>query len=210
MFLTQPAFVISGPSGVGKESIIKAVMASLPNLYLVPSWTTRAPRPNDSGKYVYVTAEEFKAAADQGRFLEWEYYGDHQYGTYLHDAPRDADLIIEINHKGALNLKAKYTSLITTIFILPPSRQALEERLRGRGADSPAEMAKRLALAPEEVKHAKHFENWIENDNLEETVRKLRFVMTTKRDHGRVGPTYKNPFILDRVLKTFREPVLAN
>jgi guanylate kinase len=202
--LTQPAFVISAPSGTGKGSLISKLMQKERGLRLARSWTTRPPRPGDGHKYRYVSHQEFMQAVSEGKFLEWQPVFDHFYGTSLAEVRSDEQLIVEIDTKGALELKERYPKFVYTTFIVPPSLAELERRLRERNTNSDEEISKRLAAAPAEIAQAHRFDSWIENDNLDSAFGKLQFLIMSRRNGMlRHSPVYTNPMTLDRVKKSF-------
>src|SRR6266849_8960129 len=148
--------IVSGPSGSGKSTLVQK-MLEMPGTMSSVSCTTRARRATEaSGKcYDFVTEEEFDAMVSRGEFLEYaRVFGKHSYGTpkkWL-DVSKDKglDLVLEIDVQGAAQVKQKLPESVA-IFILPPSREELERRLRGRGQDSDEEIARRLARARDEI-----------------------------------------------------------
>lgn len=165
-------FVISGPSGVGKGSVI-IKLACRSNFHLSVSATTREPRPGevDGVDYYFLEEDQFRRWLDEGRFLEWAEFSTHLYGT-----PRAAveeqlgqgiDVVLEIEVKGAMQVKQAMPDAVL-IFITPPSIEELEARLAGRG--DTADIARRLARAKAELELADQFDYRINNDVLAETV----------------------------------------
>ncbi len=150
--------VISGPSGVGKSSVVHA-LAERMEFHFSVSWTTRSIRPGERNKvdYVFVDREEFERGIAAGGFLEWAEYSGHLYGT-----PRDAVLahlrrgehvLLDIENDGAGQVKEAYPDAML-VFILPPSLQELERRLRSRGDTSDEDIARRLGVAAEQIEEA--------------------------------------------------------
>src|SRR5205823_14160077 len=151
--------IVSGPSGSGKSTLVQKIL-EMPGTMPSISWTTRQRRATESsGKcYDFVTEAEFGAMVARGEFLEYaRVFGKHSYGTpkkWLEEScKRGLDLVLEIDVQGAAQVKEKLPESVA-IFILPPSREELERRLRGRGQDSDEEMARRLAKARDEIGRA--------------------------------------------------------
>ncbi|MFZ9544791.1 MAG: guanylate kinase, partial [Hylemonella sp.] len=145
-------FVITAPSGAGKSSLVKALMAADPALQLSVSHTTRAPRGQEqSGRdYYFVSPEAFEAMVQADAFVEWAHVHNHRYGT-SRQAVEDKiaqgqDIILEIDFQGALQIKKRFVEAVT-IFILPPSWEELRQRLVRRGEDSPEVIELRLKNA---------------------------------------------------------------
>ena len=179
-------FVITAPSGAGKSSLIDALLKSDASLKLSISYTTRAPRPGekDGREYHFVDEETFLAMRGRGDFLESaEVHGNH-YGTskqvILDTLESGRDLILEIDWQGARQVRALYPGCVG-IFILPPSLEELERRLRGRGQDSDAVIRKRLANAREELQHQKEFEYAIINKDFEAAKGELAEIIRNER-----------------------------
>lgn len=177
--------VLSAPSGTGKSSIIKKLMEN-PELKLgfSISATSRAPRGVEKHgvEYYFISHEEFMRRAENGEFVEWEeVYPGTCYGTLESEVKRVTDaglnLIMDIDVKGGLNVKKRFGEQATTIFILPPSKEELEHRLRGRGTDAEDVIRKRLDKADFELSHAPLFDIRIVNDDLDEAVAAVRKVI---------------------------------
>lgn len=170
--------VLSAPSGTGKSSIIKKLLEYPElNLGFSISATSRAPRGEEQHgvEYYFISHEEFKHKAEQGEFVEWEeVYPGTCYGTLKSEVKRVTEagqnLIMDIDVKGGLNVKKCFGDQALTIFILPPSKEELERRLRGRGTDSEETIGKRLAKADFELSFAQQFDIRIVNDNLDKAV----------------------------------------
>lgn len=174
--------VLSAPSGTGKSSIIKRLL-EYPELRLgfSVSATSRAPRGSEQHgvEYYFITHEEFKNRADAGEFVEWEeVYPGTCYGTLKSEVKRVTEegrnLIMDIDVKGGLNVKNCYGEQALTIFILPPSKEELERRLRGRGTDAEEVIRKRLDKADYELSFAPQFDVRVVNDDLERAVEEVR------------------------------------
>lgn len=174
--------VLSAPSGTGKSSIIKRLL-EYPELHLgfSVSATSRAPRGTEQHgvEYYFITHEEFKSRAEAGDFVEWEeVYPGTCYGTLKSEVKRVTDagqnLIMDIDVKGGLNVKKCYGEQALTVFILPPSKEELERRLRGRGTDAEETVRKRLDKADYELSFAPQFDVRVVNDDLEKAVEEVR------------------------------------
>ena len=179
---TGKLVVLTGPSGVGKGTLVKALMARHPQLSLSVSVTTRSPRLGeiDGKDYHFVTPEEFHALIDQDRLLEWAAYAGNSYGTLRQDVVAQVEqgkiVILEIEVIGAQAIKQTFPQ-VQRLFILPPSAQELELRLRGRGSESEAAIAQRLARAIEEVALSKEFDNQIVYDDFERAIQKIEAII---------------------------------
>ncbi len=174
--------VLSAPSGTGKSSIIKRLL-EYPELHLgfSISATSRAPRGTEQHgvEYYFITHEEFKQKADNGDFVEWEeVYPGTCYGTLKSEVQRVTEagqnLIMDIDVKGGLNVKKCYGDQAVTIFILPPSKEELERRLRGRGTDAEDVIRKRLDKADYELSFAPQFDVRVINDDLDRAVEEVK------------------------------------
>lgn len=170
--------VLSAPSGTGKSTIISRIIDNPElNLGFSISATSRAPRGQEQHgrEYYFITETDFKSRAANGEFVEWEeVYPGTCYGTLKAEVERVTDsgrnLIMDIDVKGALNVKKMYGDEALAIFILPPSHDELERRLRGRGTDSDETIAKRLAKADFELEHAPLFDCRVVNDDIDTAV----------------------------------------
>ncbi|MBW4567994.1 MAG: guanylate kinase [Tolypothrix carrinoi HA7290-LM1] len=167
--------VLTGPSGVGKGTLMRSLLQRYPELYYSVSVTTRSPRPGeiDGKNYYFISRNKFEQLVAQGEFLEWAEFAGNYYGT-----PREAVLnqiragktvVLEIELEGARQIRASFPSALS-IFILPPSFEELEQRIRNRGQDSEEAIARRLQCAQEEIKAAEEFDIQIVNDDLETAV----------------------------------------
>jgi guanylate kinase len=171
--------VVTGPSGVGKGTIIKELLARHPGLALSISATTRDPRPGEQqGRdYYFLTRDQFEERVGKGEFLEHAEYAGNRYGTPRSELDRPVEaLVLEIEIQGALQVRETLPEALQ-VFILPPSLDTLRERLVGRGTDTPEVIERRLARAREELAEAEresaHFGNRIVNSDLDEAVREL-------------------------------------
>ena len=184
----QPLVLIfSGPSGSGKSTLVQKVL-ELPETMPSVSCTTRPRRATEaSGKcYDFVTSEHFDAMVARGEFLEFaRVFGKHSYGTpkkWLEESrSKGLDLVLEIDVQGAQQVKEKLPESVA-IFILPPSRQELERRLRSRGMDADEEIARRLAKAKGEIELAEKFYDFcVVNDDVERAGREAQAIVTALR-----------------------------
>jgi guanylate kinase len=175
-------FIVSAPSGAGKTSLVNALLSRNREIDLSVSYTSRAPRPGETdGKdYHFVSRETFLSMAKRGDFLESaEVYGN-LYGTsqswIAAEIAAGRDILLEIDWQGAAQVRSKFPDCIG-IFILPPSLQALEARLKGRAQDSAEVIARRIGSAREDVAHVAEFDYVIINDKLDAALRQLEAVI---------------------------------
>ena len=179
-------FIISAPSGAGKTSLVQSLLKHDPHIELSVSYTTRDPRSGEqNGKdYHFVSRETFLEMAKRGEFLESaEVYGN-LYGTSQNwirqEIARGRDILLEIDWQGAAQVRRLFPDCVS-IFILPPSLAALEQRLKGRGKDSDAVIAKRMAAVREDVSHVAEFNYVIINDDLNDALQELAAVVLSAR-----------------------------
>ncbi len=176
--MTGRPIVLTGPSGVGKGTLIKALLARHPELYLSVSATTRSPRAGevDGVHYYFYPRDRFEAAIQAGEFLEWAEFAGNYYGTPI--APLQAQIdrgrsvILEIELAGARQV-AKIFPTAVRIFILPPNVTELEQRIRDRGTDSAEAIVRRLQQATVEIAAADEFDYQIVNDDFQTAVDEL-------------------------------------
>lgn len=179
-------FVLSAPSGAGKTTICKGVIARDPNVVLSISHTTRAPRPGerDGVEYHFVSAATFQKLIHEGAFLEHAEYSGNLYGTSWAaiEAPLASrrDVLLEIETEGARQVRERRADAIA-IFLLPPSLAALEARLRGRGTEDRAEVDRRLAIARREFAAARGFSFFIMNDAAERAIADVLSLLAAAR-----------------------------
>ena len=179
-------FIVAAPSGAGKSSIVNAVLARDPNICLSISFTSRAPRPGErhAEHYHFVEAAEFERMVAAGDFFEHALvHGDWKGTARQSVEPQLAsgrDVLLEIDWQGARQVRAKVPDAIS-VFILPPSRAALEERMRKRGQDSEAVMRQRLDAAREEMSHYGEFDFLIVNEDFETAVAEMCAIFTASR-----------------------------
>ncbi len=174
--------VFSGPSGVGKGTMLKNCLEALPNLKYSVSATTRQPREGEQHgrEYYFISREEFQNMAENGGMLEYAEYNGNYYGTpkaYCEELlDRGIDVVLEIEVQGALQVK-KLCPDALMIFVMPPSIEVLESRLCGRNTESAELVSGRMAIAREELKAAYNYDYVIVNDNLEQAVNELKAVI---------------------------------
>ncbi len=174
--------VLTGPSGVGKGTLVRGLLERHPHLWLSVSATTRAPRAGevDGTHYFFLSQEDFQNRVRDGGFLEWATFAGHHYGT-----PRDAveerlaagqPVLLEIELEGARQVRRTFPSGLR-IFVAPPSFAELERRIRGRGTEPEESIQKRLARAREELAAAREFDAVLVNGDLETAGRELERLM---------------------------------
>jgi guanylate kinase len=175
-------FVVSAPSGAGKTSLVHALVAQRPHLVVSVSHTTRRPRANEveGREYYFVSPAEFQRLVDAGAFLEHAQVFDNFYGTGAAQVrahlTAGRDVLLEIDWQGARQIRHALPECVT-IFILPPSRASLEERLQARRTDSPETIARRLREAVDDMAHYAEFDYVIVNDRFEQALSELGAVL---------------------------------
>jgi guanylate kinase len=185
--LSPLVLIVSGPSGSGKSTLVQKIL-EVPGTMPSVSCTTRTRRATEAkGKcYDFVTEAEFDAMVSRGEFLEYaRVFGKHSYGTpkkWLEESRASGkDLVLEIDVQGAAQVKEKLPESVA-IFILPPSRQALEQRLRGRGQDSDEEIARRLSKARDEIVASEKFYDFcVVNDDVERAGNEAQSILIALR-----------------------------
>jgi len=173
--------VVTGPSGVGKGTLIRELLRRRPDFKLSVSATTRKPRAGEvEGRdYHFLTKEDFEHKLARGEFLEHALYAGNMYGTPRSEIDRArGNLVLEIEVEGARQVRDALPEA-TQVFIAPPSESALRERLEGRRTDSPEEIERRLARAREELTARGEFEHVIENDDVGRAVAELERLAAT-------------------------------
>lgn len=179
-------FIISAPSGAGKTSLVSALLEQSDGIQVSVSHTTRPMRPgeNDGVNYNFVTVEQFEALIAQGDFLEHAQVFGNYYGTSQSwveaKLKKGLDIILEIDWQGAEQVR-KIMPYAQSIFILPPSRAALQERLSNRGQDSDEVIAGRMAQAQSESSHYAEFDYLIINDDFDTALLELRGLILSQR-----------------------------
>ncbi|MBI5310344.1 MAG: guanylate kinase [Actinobacteria bacterium] len=175
-------FVITGPSGVGKGTLISLLRERHPGLGLSVSATTRAPRPGevDGVSYHFLSPEQFAAKVDAGEFVEHADYSGNRYGTLRSELERHREtggVVLEIELQGARQIRVSMPEA-HQIFIAPPSAETLRKRLVGRGTDAPEEIERRLAVAEEELAARDEFAHVVVNDDLERAAGQLDAIVS--------------------------------
>ncbi len=194
------ALVLSAPSGAGKTTLVKRLLAEFPNIGYSVSCTTRQPREGevDGVDYIFLSREEFEQQRLKGYFAEWAEVHGNFYGTPLEPVKerlhQGQDVLFDIDVQGAAQLKLTLEEA-TFAFILPPSLLELENRLRGRGLDDEATIERRLVNARSEVLQARWYDSLIVNDNLDQAYDTLRAVYVA----AGLAPAL-NPQLLDEIL----------
>jgi guanylate kinase len=179
-------YIVAAPSGAGKSSIVNACLARDPNICLSISFTSRAPRPGErhAEHYHFVEAAEFERMVAAGDFFEHaRVHGDWKGTARQSVEPQLAagrDVLLEIDWQGALQVREQVPDAVS-VFILPPSRQALEQRMRSRGQDSEAVIQRRLAAAREEMSHFDEFDYVIVNEHFDTAVDEMCAIFAASR-----------------------------
>jgi guanylate kinase len=175
-------FVISAPSGTGKTSLVRALMKEVPTLAVSTSFTTRDLRPTEQNgrDYHFVAKDTFAGMVERGEFLEYASVFDNSYGTGRAEVEaalnRGRDLLLEIDWQGAAQVRKALPEAIS-IFILPPSRASLEQRLRARDTDTPRVIARRLRDSATELSHWHEFDYAVENDVFDQALAQLKAII---------------------------------
>ncbi len=193
-------FVISAPSGAGKNTVIKKYLetaASAKNMVVSVSVTTRKPRPGeiDGKHYHFFTVEKFKDFIKRGKFLEYARVLDNYYGTLketvISSIKKGKNVIMDVDVQGGRRIKRFLKNDAVTIFIIPPSVDELEKRLKGRKTESPEAIKKRLELGKKELKERKKYDYIIINDTVDEAVKYLDLIVRLeteeKKQSGKNG-----------------------
>ena len=189
-----PVFVITGPSGVGKGTLIRTLLGRVPELELAVSATTRRPRLGETQgeDYYFLDDGEFARKVEAGEFVEHADYSGRRYGTLRSELERrlarGAPVVLEIEVQGARQVAESMPEAVR-IFVAPPSAEALRTRLIGRGTDSPQEVERRLATAAEELGAQDEFPHVVINDRLEDGVAALEEVVRAALASEVTNPT---------------------
>lgn len=179
-------FVVSAPSGAGKTSLVRALLRVDPALQLSVSYTTRTPRAGevDGEHYHFIDAGGFDAMVADGAFVEYARVFGNAYGTAESALravlERGDDLLLEIDWQGARQVRARLPEAVS-VFVMPPSLAALEQRLRGRGQDSDAVIAERMARARDELSHYPEYDYLVVNDDFDTALAQLAAIVTAER-----------------------------
>lgn len=184
---SQLILLLAGPSGAGKNTLIKSLLEKVQNIYQLPSVTTRSRRPGEEENihHLFVSEQEFARLISNDEFIEWKISYGHYYGTLktaittaltsVHDHIGDVDIW------GAVKIKANYSRNVVIVFIKTSSLDVLEQRLRQRGMLTDQEIADRLATARRELEESWQSDHIISNDDLEETIVRLADIVTLER-----------------------------
>jgi len=205
-------FVLSAPSGAGKTTVCRGVIARDPNVVLSVSHTTRAPRPSETNgvDYHFVSADQFRKLVAEDGFLEHAEYSGRLYGTSRGSVEpfleRGHDVLLEIETEGARQVRERRADA-RLIFLLPPSLAALEARLRGRGTEGREEIDRRLAIARREFAAAALFDCFVVNDDAERAVDDVLAILAASRSGSLAG--LGDRFGLGRVRATLDPPLAA-
>ncbi len=179
-------YIVAAPSGAGKTSLVKALVEQLDELEVSVSYTTRPPRPGekDGINYHFIDREGFQRMVAAGEFLEHAEVFGNFYGTakanIFERLRAGIDVILEIDWQGARQVREAFPETVG-IFILPPSREVLEQRLRDRGQDSEETIARRMRDATEEMSHYREFDYLVVNDRFERSLEELRAIVVARR-----------------------------
>lgn len=179
--------VLSSPSGAGKTTLSRMLLDEFSDVKLSVSATTRPPRPNevDGKDYYFKTPEEFRRMIERREFLEWAQVFDKHYGTPKADTvarlEAGEDVLFDVDWQGADALHDQMPNDVVSVFILPPSIEALQERLMGREGSTPAMVARRMDDAKREIMHWRRYDYVIVNDKLEVAYQRLKRILLTER-----------------------------
>jgi guanylate kinase len=197
-------FIVSAPSGTGKTTLVEKLVQVLPNLRMSRSYTSRAARQGERNgvDYNFISRDEFQRRIQASEFLEWADVFGNYYGTLCVDVERllDAgqDVVLVIDVQGARQIKARGVDH-TAIFVMPPSFEVLEQRLRGRSKDTEEQMQRRLATARSEVSSFEDYDYVVVNDALDPTVVRLQEIIAAERSR-----THRMKPVAESIIKTFR------
>jgi guanylate kinase len=196
--------VLSSPSGAGKSTISRLLLAADRDVTMSVSATTRPKRPGevDDVDYHFVDDTTFDRMVAAGEFVEWAYVFGYRYGTPkapVKQALRDGrDILFDIDWQGARQLEPDFGEHLVTIFLLPPSMAELERRLRARGTDSEAVIADRMRRAADEIDHWAEYQYILVNHDMAECLEKVQAIVTAERSK-RVRQTDLNPFVRELI-----------
>jgi guanylate kinase len=197
-------FIVSAPSGTGKTTLVERLVQVLPNLRMSRSYTSRMARPGerDAVDYNFISRDAFEQRIRDRDFLEWADVFGNYYGTAASDVERivagGQDVVLVIDVQGARQVKARGLDH-TAIFVMPPSFQVLEQRLRGRSKDSEEQMQRRLDTARSEASSYVDYDYVVVNDELEATVIRLQEIIAAERSR-----THRMKPVAESIIETFR------
>jgi guanylate kinase len=198
-------FIVSAPSGSGKSTLVRRLLDGDEGLRFSISYTTRTPRGHEVNghDYFFISREEFELRLKNGEFVEWAEVFGNCYGTHRNNydqaVAEGRDLLLDIDVKGARQLKQRLPGAIS-VFILPPSRQILEERLRARSEDAESVIQRRLREAAEEIRNYDQYDYVLVNQDVEESAAALRAIVVAERKRRSRMEEKVRP-----ILKTFEE-----
>lgn len=199
-------FIVSAPSGTGKTTLVERLVQILPNLRMSRSYTSRPARAGErSGvDYNFISRDEFSRRIDASEFLEWADVFGNYYGTALADVERmlaaGQDVVLVIDVQGARQVKARGVDH-TSIFVMPPSFEVLEQRLRGRSKDTEEQMQRRLTTARIEASSFVDYDYVVVNDELHPTVVRLQEIIAAERSR-----MHRMRGVAMRIIETFKCP----
>jgi guanylate kinase len=197
-------FIVSAPSGTGKTTLVEKLVQVLPNLRMSRSYTSRPARAGerDGVDYYFISRDEFQRRINAAEFLEWADVFGNYYGTALADVDymvaHGQDVVLVIDVQGARQVKARGVDH-TAIFVMPPSFEVLEKRLRGRSKDSEEQMQRRLDTARGEASSYVDYDYVVVNDELQPTVVRLQEIIAAERSR-----THRMKPIAEHIIETFR------
>jgi guanylate kinase len=197
-------FIVSAPSGTGKTTLVEKLVQVLPNLRMSRSYTSRPARPGERPgvDYNFITRDDFQRRINASEFLEWADVFGNYYGTSFADVDRmlsaGQDVVLVIDVQGARQVKARGVDH-TAIFVMPPSFDVLEQRLRGRSKDSEEQMQRRLDTARSEVFSFVDYDYLVVNDELDPTVVRLQEIIAAERLR-----THRMKPVAERIIETFK------
>lgn len=198
-------FIFSAPSGAGKTSLVTSLLACTPYIGVSVSHTTRAPRPGevDGKNYHFVSKDKFQQMAGEGAFLEHAQVFDNYYGTSQawveSELEAGRDVILEIDWQGAKQVRRLFSDTVT-VFIAPPSIEALRQRLQGRGQDGEDVIERRMRDARNEMSHFVEYDYLIINDNFDNTLQELRSIIIARR-HRLSAQQVRHGEIINKLLQ---------
>lgn len=178
--------VLSGPSGVGKDTLLDQIAGTCPDVHRSVTFTTREPREGERPgiDYHFVSMDEFRRMAEQGEFLEYAQVHGHLYGSSLRQVQEmrqvNKDVVLKIDVQGGFSVRQKVPEAVM-VFVAPPSIEELEHRLRSRYTDSEEAITKRLLDARKEIEQIPRYDYLVVNDEIEDAVEKLRAIITAER-----------------------------
>ncbi|MCM8558471.1 guanylate kinase [Sphingomicrobium sediminis] len=199
--------VLSSPSGAGKTTISRMLMAADPTITMSVSATTREPRPGEEEgvHYYFVSDDTFTQMVEEGEFAEWAYVFDHRYGSPkepIKQALKDGrDILFDIDWQGTQQLETAFGNDLVSIFILPPSMRELERRLRDRKTDSEEVIEGRMRRASGEIVHWNEYDYVLVNDDVNECLAKVHAIIAAERLRK-----HRRPYVADLARKLVERP----